>query len=463
MSHRASIVVDIGFGDAGKGLVTDFLVRETAARTVVRFNGGAQAGHNVVAPDGRHHTFAQLGAGSFVPGVRTHLSRFVVVHPPALATEARYLADLGVSDAMARLTVDPRALVVTPFHQAACRLRELARGEGRHGSCGVGVGEVMQDALAGVAVRVADLESPSALRRLLALVGDHKRSELSDVLAVLGGDARAAAERRVFDDGSVAEAWIDACVSLSSRVAIVEDDRVMRASLREGDVVFEGAQGVLLDEWRGFHPHTTWSTCTSDNALAILSGHDAEVVRVGVLRTHATRHGAGPFPTEDPELARVLNDPHNVVGPWQGAMRFGWLDPVLLRYALEVSGGMDALALTHLDALPKLGRFRAARAYRGVDRDLFDDGGARVRVGPLHDLAHQEALTRALFASEPVYEEIEADPSAVIELVEAALGVPIALTSSGPRASDVRHRSAVAGGDRGRYEARHGDAQPRAD
>src|SRR4051812_14869157 len=94
--REAWIVVDLGFGDAGKGTITDYLARARGAHAVVRFNGGAQAGHNVVTSDGRHHTFAQFGAASFVPGVRTHLARQMVVHPLALLAEARHLARVGV-------------------------------------------------------------------------------------------------------------------------------------------------------------------------------------------------------------------------------------------------------------------------------------------------------------------------------------------------------------------------------
>ena len=108
-----STVVDLGYGDAGKGAVVDRLCRDGGVHTVVRFNGGAQAGHNVVTPDGRRHTFAQFGSGTFVPGVRTHLSRFMLVDPLALATEAARLRTLGVRDAFARLTVDRRAPLTT--------------------------------------------------------------------------------------------------------------------------------------------------------------------------------------------------------------------------------------------------------------------------------------------------------------------------------------------------------------
>ncbi|HIB66122.1 MAG TPA: adenylosuccinate synthetase, partial [Phycisphaerales bacterium] len=144
---KAIIVVDLGFGDSGKGTITDALVRQTDAAWVVRFNGGAQAGHAVVTEDGREHIFSQFGAGTFVPGVRTYLSRFMVLHPGGLLREAEVLEGKGVENALSRVVIDPRARVITPFHQAANRLREILRGDERHGSCGLGVGETMHHSL----------------------------------------------------------------------------------------------------------------------------------------------------------------------------------------------------------------------------------------------------------------------------------------------------------------------------
>ena len=123
--HRAVVVVDLGFGDSGKGTVVDWLARH-GARWVVRFNGGAQAGHNVVTPDGRHHTFAQFGSGTFVPGVRTLLSRFMVVHPTGLLVEAAHLAGGGCPRCPRALDREPRGLVITPFSpggQSPARVR----------------------------------------------------------------------------------------------------------------------------------------------------------------------------------------------------------------------------------------------------------------------------------------------------------------------------------------------------
>ena len=114
---------------------------------MVRFNGGAQAAHNVITSDGRYHAFAQFGSGTFTPGVRTHLSRFVLVDPLALAAEAAHLASVGVGDALDRLTVDRDTLMTTPYHRLANQARERARGAARHGSCGMGIGETANYAL----------------------------------------------------------------------------------------------------------------------------------------------------------------------------------------------------------------------------------------------------------------------------------------------------------------------------
>lgn len=368
--------------------MTDYLVRQLDARLVVRFNGGAQAGHTVVAPDGRKHTFSQFGAGSLVPGVRTHLSRFMVVHPGGLLREAEVLGR-----DMSGVTVSPDALVTTPFHVAANQIRERRL---RHGSCGLGVGETVADSLAFPedAVRFRDLSSPALLRRKLLRVQSRKWSEL-------GPDP-------VLESRSLVEEWIDLVGSLE--VAMAED--VFRET-----VVFEGAQGVLLDEWRGFHPHTTWSTCTFDNALALLLGYAGEVVRLGVLRSYMTRHGNGPLPTE---VDLGLEEPDNRTGPWQGAFRTGWADAVLGRYALACCGGVDGLAITHLDRVGP--DWLQCVSYAGGD----------LQLGPWQDLDYQ---SRLLDGCAPIYEPFD------LEGYVAALGAPLWFESWGAGPNHKRRRA----------------------
>jgi len=435
-------VVDLGFGDAGKGTVTDWLVRRTGAMTVVRFNGGAQAGHNVVTPDGRHHTFAQLGSGTFVPGVTTHFGPATVLHPTALAVEARHLRDKGVGDALARFSVSPGAKLLTPFHQSVGRLRELARGSAAHGTCGVGVGEVERDALdhPGEALTAALLADPEALRhaatraqeRLRASVPRHEHP-----------DPQSAREWALLDDPGVAARWAAVVCDLAPGAWLCDDEH-LRARLAAGPVVMEGAQGVLLDEWRGFHPHTTWSTCTFDNAHDLLGALDyaGSTVRLGVLRSYHTRHGAGPFPSESPSRRTELPEAHNDADGWQGAFRVGDFDAVLARYALAAVGGVDGLCLTHLDRLAPA--WPVCTAYRTPSGEtLVRD----LALSAPRDLDAMERTTRWLQTVTPVRESLSLgdDPRGramrFADEVATRVGAPVWVHSAGPTADDKIDRS----------------------
>src|SRR5258705_6304367 len=172
-----AIVVGLGYGDEGKGTITDYLVRELGARTVVRWNGGPQAGHNVVTSDGRWHCFAQFGAGTFA-GARTVLGPDMLVELEALAVEADALAGKGVADPLAQLTIDGDCTVITPMHKLLNQLRELAAPRG---SCGMGVGEAVRWRERGIAIRVRDVADGSALATMAALV-DGAFSEATRIL-----------------------------------------------------------------------------------------------------------------------------------------------------------------------------------------------------------------------------------------------------------------------------------------
>jgi adenylosuccinate synthase len=426
---RPIAIVDLGFGDAGKGLVTDYLTRALGARLVVRFNGGAQAGHNVVTPEGRHHTFSQLGSGTFVPGVRTHLSRRFVLHPTAMLEEARILAAKGEADALERTSVDGEALVVTPFHQAAGRLRELARRE-RHGSCGVGVGEVMRDATnhALDAVRVRDLvDSRSLVARL-----ERTRERLHAAIVETGHDSVEGSERErhILRDRAFVAAFIDATRPLLGRITVASDEIIGEVIRRGERVLFEGAQGVLLDEDWGFHPFTTWSRCTFANVDELLgaSGIGLPAVRMGVARVYAHRHGPGPLPTESAELRADLVEPHNLDGPWQGPFRAGWPDLVMTRYARRACGYVDAVALTHLDVT-------AARRHWPICASYETGRVVEWHAVAPNDLHAREESTRRLARAQPDYRNV--DGADLRHAISEAYAAPVAITSRGPTARHV--------------------------
>jgi len=221
-------------------------------------------------------------------------------------------------------------------------------------------------------------------------------------------------------------------------------------------VVFEGAQGVLLDEWHGFHPYTTWSTTTTANPFALLTeaGRPGDAQRIGVVRTFTTRHGAGPLVAEDPELGARLVERHNGTHPWQGAFRVGHFDLVAHRYALAATGGVDSLVVTHADAPARAGdRLRWCTAYTAPDGSpvepspgdapapdhpaLRSPGG---RPGPREAgraadrLARQERLTCALESARPV---LSAAPAAPAPAIADALGLPLEAVFSGPARTDA--------------------------
>lgn len=446
---RAYVIVDLGFGDSGKGLLTDFLVRTQNAGVVVRYNGGAQAGHNVVDLNGRHHTFAQFGSGTFVPGVRTFLSRHVVVHPGALLVEGDILENLGVPDVFSRLKISEQALIITPFHQAANHIRELVRGDNRHGSCGVGVGEAYEDSINSPndCVRAGDLSDLPGLKRKLESIRERKRSELPLSGCHNINEATLKREWEILENHGVIDRWIDS-ISRITRLDMVKPDGLLQNWLsRSETVVFEGAQGVLLDAVAGFHPHTTWSDCTGRNALDIIQtmAPDSTIVQLGVLRSHAVRHGNGPLPTETNDPTGIIRE-HNQLNEWQGPVRYGWFDAVMARYALRVAGQMDGLAVTHMDTLTRLNEWKYCDAYIGgpqMDTATGLIAPSEQKLKHFHSpenlsLVEREKHTQVLSNARPVLSTCVANENRVIDQIASLLGQPVNLVSRGQTASDVQ-------------------------
>lgn len=449
---RYASVLGLGFGDCGKGHFIDALTRRWHAHTVVRFNGGAQAGHNVneAAQNGRparHHTFSQFGAGTLVSGVRTLLVDPMIVHPTALLAEAEALARIGVQDALVRLTIDGQCRVTTPFHQAAGRLRELLRGPAAHGTCGVGVGETVRHALEhpGQELRYRDLSpaTSAAARQHLDQLQAIRETMLSEFLSqcpnASGGLGRE--ELQTLQDETLAARWL-ACARLLARQCPPGSSEVIGRQLRQaGCVLFEGAQGVLLDEWRGFHPHTTWSSIRTQavNAVAARFGIAAPIEHYGVLRTYLTRHGAGPLPTHDESLDDLLPEPHNRNEGWQGQFRRGHPDAVLLRYAIEAVGDLSGLLVSHLDIFQRGVSLKWCAGYRPDPlRPQWPQRMERLPLGTGQDLHHQLALTQLLEAARPEYEPVPIHSApGFFERLSSVTSLPVVLQSNGTSCADV--------------------------
>ncbi len=381
---RAIVTVGLGFGDEGKGATVDFLTRELGADLVVRYSGGAQAGHNVQLPNGRRHTFAQFGAGTLA-GAKTYLGSRMIINPATMVPEAEHLRELGVADPWSQISVHPDCLVSTAYHVLMNRLRETSRGTGRHGSCGLGIGEARhywlrygQDA-----VFAKDLDDRRVLMPKLALLRDRFLLEMQELPRL---ESSLSAQLHETLPGDEADVLQHASDELAVGYCMPTSDTV----------IFEGAQGVLLDEWKGFHPYTTWSTVTPLHALEMLreQGVDDFLV-LGITRAFSTRHGAGPFPTWSREMSAEMADSGNTKNDWQGSIRFGPLDLVLTEYAARVCQ-IDGLVVNCLDQLPQ--RASVCTRYAGLDRIEIPQS--------IHE---QEQLTAAFESADPVETDTTAD------------------------------------------------------
>lgn len=418
---KHKIVVGLGFGDEGKGTVVDALCAKDDYGFVVRFSGGPQAAHNVVLDDGTHHTFSQFGSGTF-SGTRTILSRYMLVNPFNMVVEADALQKKIGYDPMELLYISENSLVITDLHVRANRIREKRRGDARHGSCGQGVGEAQRMALEAphLALYAKDLINMS-VEDLAFRLEEINRFYVLDLR--IGG----------LYDGVVF--WENIARPYKNLIAerpfnVISDEKISHF-IKNSPCVFEGSQGVLLDEWHGFHPYTTWSTTTPENAWTLLqeSGvSDSDVEVIGVTRTYQTRHGAGPFPTEwtiDISQKRdiIARDVHNTWGEFQGGWRVGNLDLVLLEYSKKVVGRIDSVALTHMD-------FNDLKPVWSYDfMDTFDPEPQWD-----HDLGYQEHLTVMLESLDKDKFDygMSANPSSLKFSVEMILGAPVLIESYGP-------------------------------
>lgn len=428
----AFIVVGLGYGDEGKGITVDHLVRQHQASGVVRFNGGAQAAHNVVLPDGRHHTFSQFGAGFFA-GAMTYLSKYMLVNPHVLFSEGLHLAELGFKP-WDRIAVQADALVTTPFHVAANRLREYARGQNRHGSCGMGIGETVQDAQIGREIRVRDLRDPKLVYEKLHDMQIHKRKQMMPLIYDLPGGPTHDLAHPFFDFSPIKEA-MDVYRVFNKIIPVFEEFDFDP----DETYVFEGAQGVLLDEWCGFHPHTTWSDTTPRNAARLLVGEmdEDDCTVIGVMRSYMTRHGAGPFVTEAPELAERFPEAHNDSEGFQGAWRVGWTDLRAISYALNCIGGVDALSVTHLDRVSGDWKICLDYPLTVPSREMTHELWEFERALTLNDLD----------IADKEYAEFEQmDPITLVEIVEARLDTPVTIQGYGPTHLDVRSSERIPSG-----------------
>lgn len=339
---RAQGVIGGMYGDEGKGMMTCLLaqniMQQRGSCTVVRYNSSAQAGHTVQINDKRH-VFHHFGSGAMV-GARTHLGPRFVAHPMLFRKEKATLDGLG---SCTRATIDPRALITTPYDMLLNQAAEHARGAARHGSCGIGFGETIERTeVGGIDFRVRDLSSRQRTRDILEHIRNHYFPKR---LQALGICENSLTQLSANDD--LLDRFIQDLDYFVKSVRLSMPDEI-----DAGGIVFEGAQGLALDEDLGHFPHVTRSKTGIPYMMDFCAeaGISAIDIHYGT-RAYTTRHGAGPLPHEGMKTPPGFHDATNVPNDYQGTLRFAPLDHEALfalisrdiarnNYPIEIQQGM---------------------------------------------------------------------------------------------------------------------------
>ena len=370
-----TIVTGLQWGDEGKGKIVDYLTE--TADVVVRGQGGNNAGHTVIAR-GAKYVLHLLPSGILWDGKLNVIGNGVVVDPVGLVAEIERLEGQGVAITPEKLLISDRAHVVLPLHKELDAAREAALGDRKIGTTKRGIGPAYADKINRCGLRIADLLDEAYFRGMVA----HRTAEANEVLAKFG--------LPTFDAVEQAEEVLAAFARLRPHVA--NTIPVLHAAWKAGKtILFEGAQGTLLDIDFGTYPFVTSSNTTSGGSCTGTGLPPTAIQEViGVCKAYTTRVGSGPFPSADEGLSQYLHDLGREVGATTGRPRgCGWLDAVLLRHGCMVNGA-TGLAVTNVDGLDNYETLRICTGYR-ID-------------GILHELppADRHAWDRAV----PVYEEL---------------------------------------------------------
>ena len=417
------VVVGSQWGDEGKGKIVDWLSEQ--ADIVVRFQGGHNAGHTLVI-NGVTYKLSLLPSGVVRPGKLSVIGNGVVLDPRALCKEIDGLAAQGVTVTPESLRIAENVVLILSLHQELDALRESSNAATRIGTTRRGIGPAYEDKVGRRAIRLMDLADIPALKpkieRLLAHHNALRRGlGLEEIAAGTLHDELAAVAPRVLP-------FMDSVWSLLDR------------KRREGKrILFEGAQGALLDVDHGTYPYVTSSnTVAAQAATGSGLGPGALGYVLGICKAYTTRVGEGPFPTEQiNEIGRTLGERGKEFGVVTGRpRRCGWFDAVLVRQTVRTSG-IDGLALTKLDILDGFDEIKVCVGYRldGREIDYLPAGEhAQARVEPIYETiaGWQERTARARS-----WAELPAQAIKYVRRVEELIGCPVALLSTSPEREDT--------------------------
>ena len=416
----AFIVLGAQWGDEGKGKMTDYLAEE--ADVVVRYQGGNNAGHTVEVGD-KQYKLHLIPSGILHDEKLNVIGNGVVVDPLAFFKEIDYLKAEGVSVTPDKLIVSDRAHVIMPYHKTLDKLKELARGKNDIGTTGKGIGPCYTDKVERCGIRVCDLIDKEVLKEKLMNNRDMKNAYITKVL---GGEA--------LDFDAMYEEY--AALGERLKPFVRETSvRVYDEIKKDKSVLFEGAQGMLLDIDYGTYPYVTSSNTTAGGvANGVGIGPTMITNAVGIAKSYTTRVGKGPFPTElEDETGEWIREKGHEYGVTTGrSRRCGWLDVVILKTTVRVSG-LTSLAVTKIDTLAGLDKVKMCVGYK------FKDTVIDYFPASLEDLAKCEPIYEEFegwdesVANARSYDELHPNARKYLERIEALTDTRISIVSVGPR------------------------------
>ncbi|HEX9854184.1 MAG TPA: adenylosuccinate synthase [Acidimicrobiia bacterium] len=420
----ATVIVGSQWGDEGKGKITDQM--SEFADVVVRYQGGNNAGHTIVVGDERF-ALTLIPSGVLYPQVTPVIGNGCVVDPAVLLEEMETLRNRGIDPGKLRLSAN--AHLIMPYHRKLDAVMERYLGSQNIGTTKRGIGPAYMDKYARSGIRVQDLFDPKIFRQKLDAALTHKNKILTKVYNQLP-----------MDDEPIAEEYLRYADRLQEHVT--DTSLLVWEAIHEGkNVLFEGAQGTLLDIDHGTYPFVTSSNPTAGGAPVGAGVGPRDIDRVvGVAKAYISRVGTGPFPTElEDEIGEKMVEIGGEYGTVTGRRRrCGWLDAVALRYSVRVNG-ISEIALTKLDVLSHFESLKIAVAYDSLDQRYSEFPRQQRVLYNCHPVYEDMEGWSSDISSVTSFEQLPAPARAYVEHVEELAGVPITTVSVGPsRAATIR-------------------------
>lgn len=318
---KAKVVIGAGFGDEGKGLFTDYFSSMTERSVVIRFNGGAQAGHTVTTPEGKRHVFSHFTSNLFLDNARCYFSKYFIVNPVVFFKELNELNELGIKPVIA---AHDDCYITTPYDMMINQWLEKSRGDHkRHGSCGLGIGETIhRSEVANKPLQLKDTESLIRLREKMIIISNFFEKRVREL-----GLQKYYKEAGIILHEKLIDRFMEDIIEMKRYINIGVNN-LKHSFFKDYEIIFEGAQGLMLDQVMGDFPHVTRSNTGLKNVIQICNENDIKELDVlYATRCYKTRHGAGVLSHELTEKPYPdIKDKTNIPNEYQGTLRFAYLD-----------------------------------------------------------------------------------------------------------------------------------------